>query len=111
DVRKRRHRQQRIGDQTGHQQPHHQQSGRDRPFDERCGYVHGMGACIASCAACSSAALPWSSATCTPGCSLYCPSTTTCSLALRPESMSACPSLTCATLIERIATEVSGLIQ
>jgi len=43
--------------------------------------------------------------TCTPGCSLYCPSVTTCSFASKPESMSACPSLICATLIGRIAAE------
>ena len=35
DVGQRRHRQQRVRDETAHQQPDHQQSGRDRPLDER----------------------------------------------------------------------------
>src|SRR6476659_975745 len=109
DVGKRRDRQQRIGDQACGQQPDHQQGGRDRPLDERCGNVHGIGACCALCAAASSAARPCRIVTCAPGCSLYCPSTTTCSLAWRPESMSAWPSLICATLIGRLATELSGL--
>ena len=98
DVRQRRDRQQRIGDQTAHQQGDHQQRGRDRPIDKGCGNVHGIGACRASCAASSCAALPCRIVTCAPGCSLYCPSTTTCSLAWRPESISAWPSLICATL-------------
>jgi hypothetical protein len=68
---------------------HHQQSGRDRPMDKGRGYVHGICACCALCAMASCAALPCSNVTRVPGCSLYCPSTTTCSLALRPESINA----------------------
>ena len=98
DVRQRRDRQQRVGDEAAHQQSDHQQCGRDRPLDEGCGNVHGIGACCALWAAASSAALPCRIVTRVPGCSLYCPSTTTCSLASRPESMSAWPSLICATL-------------
>src|SRR5947209_17397264 len=86
DVRKGRHRQQRIRDQTANQQSYHQQGSRDRPMDEGRGYVHGIGACSALCAIASCAALPCSAVTRVPGCSLYCPSTTTCSLAFRPES-------------------------
>src|SRR5207253_4025195 len=104
------HRQEPVSDQPAHQQPHHQQSGGDRPLDERCGNVHGIGACCALCAAASSAALPCRIVTCVPGCSLYCPSTTTCSLALSPELMRACPSLICATVTGRISTVLLGLM-
>src|SRR5271163_1502862 len=107
-VRQRRYWQERIGDQTAGQQPDHDKGGRDRPLDEWCGNVHGIGACSALCAAASSAARPCRIVTWAPGCSLYCPSTTTCSLASSPESMSAWPSLTCATLSGRISTELSG---
>ena len=44
-----------------------------------------------------------------PGCSLYCPSTTTCSLAVSPESISAWPSLICATLTGRICHRAVGI--
>src|SRR5262249_33976648 len=106
----RRDRQQRIGGKPAQQQPHHQQRGCNRSRDERRGNVHGIGVCCALCAAASSAAWPCRMFTRTPGCSLYCPSTTTCSFAARPLSMSACPPLTCATATGRTATVLSGLI-
>jgi hypothetical protein len=65
-------------------------------------------ACCALCAAACSAARPCRIVTCVPGCSLYCPSTTICSLAVSPESIRACQSLICATVIGRISTVLSG---
>src|SRR6202158_4449485 len=109
-VRQRRHRQQRIGGKTDQQQPHHQQRGRDRTSDEGRGEVHGIWICCALCAAASSAALPCRMVTWLPGCSLYCPSTTTCSFAASPLSMSASPLLICATVTVRCSTVLSGLI-
>src|SRR5882724_541715 len=93
-----------MADQAADQKSDHQQNGRNRPMDERRGYVHGMGACCALCAMASCAAWPCSIVTRVPGCSLYCPSTTTCSLALSPESMRAWPLLICATLTGRLST-------
>src|ERR1700674_5938503 len=110
DVGQRRHRQKPVGDQAPDQQPDHQQGGRDRPLDERRGNVHGIGACWALCAAASSAAWPCRIVTWVPGCSLYCPSTTTCSFAVSPELMSACPSLIWATVTVRSSTVLSGLM-
>src|SRR5262249_51995752 len=109
-ARQRRDRQQRIGREAPQQQAAQQQRGRDRARDKGWGDVHGIGVRCASCAAASSAALPWRMVTWMPGCSLYWPSTTTCSPAERPESMSACPPLTWATLTGRTATVLSALI-
>src|SRR5262249_40399035 len=110
DVRQGSDRQQRIGDEAADQKADHEQRGRDRPLNEWRGDVHGIVACCACCAAASSAASPCRTVTCVPDCSRYCPSTTTCSPALRPESISASPSLICETLSGRIATVLSGLM-
>ena len=93
DVRQRCDRQQRVGDQAADQKADHQKRGRDRPMNEGRGYVHGIIACCACCAAASSAASPCRIVTGVPGCSRYCPSTTTCSPAFSPESISASPSV------------------
>src|SRR4029079_18960574 len=48
--------------------------------------------------------------TCAPGCSLYWPSTTTCSPASNPPSIKAVFASVCATLIGRISTVLSVLM-
>src|SRR5579864_6114217 len=77
DLRQRRHRQERKGDDADEGERRHQQRGSDRPSDERFGYVHDWPP--------RATARGSMMVTAAPVCSLYWPSVTTRSPAAMPE--------------------------